>query len=509
MLVTNLPAASTAASTRHAEARLLQTAPPPLCGPAAGVSTSLTVDGWVNTPTTYSLSQLQALPQTTETDPFFAATTQKFTGVPLYQLLGFPEAGGSGLGSVIKADTSGPQGASQKNDLTRFSVMVTGSDCFQALFSAAELDPFWSGTTTPGLLALAEGDETMTGPATGPIGTSGANGDFRMIMPSDAKGSRRVSNVVEITVLAPPPETDSLGTNGTCAANVEGVPSTSLSVSDWVNTPTTYNATQLAAQPNQSTVDDPFFGTGPAEEEFTGVSLSNLLGFPQSSPSPANNNGLGSIIAPDNPGPQAPSAQKNDLTRFGVMVTGDDCFQAFFSAAELDPFWAGPAQPPIIAYAESLESQGAPATGPLGTSGANGFARMIIPTDAKGSRRVSNVVDIQVISPSSPVITWATPADITAGTPLDSTQLDASAPVGGAFTYTPAAGTVLGQGQQQLRALFVPTPGSNYTLSAAAVELQVDPPPVVPEVPWVPLLPISAGVLLLGFVFWRRHRANT
>ena len=57
-----------------------------------------------------------------------------------------------------------------------------------------------------------------------------------------------------------------------------------------------------------------------------------------------------------------------------------------------------------------------------------------------------------------PSITWPTPADITYGTALSGTQLDATANVQGTFTYTPAAGTVLGAGNDQtLSVSFAPT----------------------------------------------------
>ena len=46
-----------------------------------------------------------------------------------------------------------------------------------------------------------------------------------------------------------------------------------------------------------------------------------------------------------------------------------------------------------------------------------------------------------VIGQATPVITWANPADITYGTPLSATQLDATASVAGNFDYTPAAGS--------------------------------------------------------------------
>ena len=51
---------------------------------------------------------------------------------------------------------------------------------------------------------------------------------------------------------------------------------------------------------------------------------------------------------------------------------------------------------------------------------------------------------------ATPTVTWAAPAAITYGTALSATQLDATASVPGTFTYTPAAGTILGAGTQTL-----------------------------------------------------------
>ena len=47
------------------------------------------------------------------------------------------------------------------------------------------------------------------------------------------------------------------------------------------------------------------------------------------------------------------------------------------------------------------------------------------------------------------MITWADPADITYGTALSGTQLDATASVPGTLTYTPAAGAGAGRGRDQ------------------------------------------------------------
>ena len=80
-----------------------------------------------------------------------------------------------------------------------------------------------------------------------------------------------------------------------------------------------------------------------------------------------------------------------------------------------------------------------------------------------------------VIFQQPPAITWPTPANIVYGTPLSGAQLDATSPVGGAFSYAPSAGTVLTVGQHTLTATFSPTDTTDYTTSSATVILTVVP----------------------------------
>jgi hypothetical protein len=81
---------------------------------------------------------------------------------------------------------------------------------------------------------------------------------------------------------------------------------------------------------------------------------------------------------------------------------------------------------------------------------------------------------ILTVTKGVPVITWANPASIFVGTPLSSTQLNATANVAGTFTYVPAAGTILLAGNHTLTAVFQPTDGVNYVVpDAAEVSLTV------------------------------------
>jgi len=63
----------------------------------------------------------------------------------------------------------------------------------------------------------------------------------------------------------------------------------------------------------------------------------------------------------------------------------------------------------------------------------------------------------------TPTITWANPADITFGTALSGTQLNATASVDGTFVYSPPAGTILNAGAGQILSVdFTPTYTANY-----------------------------------------------
>ena len=74
---------------------------------------------------------------------------------------------------------------------------------------------------------------------------------------------------------------------------------------------------------------------------------------------------------------------------------------------------------------------------------------------------------------SSALISWGTPAPISYGTALSSTQLNAKANVAGTFVYTPAAGAVLKAGTQTLTAVFTPTDTNTYSAATATVPLTV------------------------------------
>ncbi len=131
----------------------------------------------------------------------------------------------------------------------------------------------------------------------------------------------------------------------------------------------------------------------------------------------------------------------------------------------------------------------------VGTYGSSTTSGVITATASSPnfSNNVSNTDNVVFQQP--PVITWPTPANIVYGTALGGAQLDATTTVAGAFSYTPAAGTVLAVGQHTLMVTFSPTDTTHYTSSSASVMLTV-----VPVTPSLSLTSNSNPVFLSNAV---------
>ena len=104
------------------------------------------------------------------------------------------------------------------------------------------------------------------------------------------------------------------------------------------------------------------------------------------------------------------------------------------------------------------------------------------------------------VAKATPTITWPTPQNITYGTPLSATQLNATATFGGpavpgTFAYTPPAGTVLPAGVgQTLSTTFTPTDPANYNTQTANVTITVG--KITPDITWPMPLDIAYGTAL-------------
>jgi DMSO/TMAO reductase YedYZ molybdopterin-dependent catalytic subunit len=175
-------------TTPHAAFAFPSSAPPPAPGCKAGVSKSFGVSGDVINPQSFTLGKLQEFkPSTTVQDDFVrgsSAISGEFAGVLLWDLL-------NKVGISINPKV--------KNDLDRKYVVVTGADCYQAVFAMSELDPSAAGSTqiTVAYAQWINGQEASL------VG----NGFARLIVPGDKKGARRVSNIAQIQVISVPPPT--------------------------------------------------------------------------------------------------------------------------------------------------------------------------------------------------------------------------------------------------------------------------------------------------------------
>jgi DMSO/TMAO reductase YedYZ molybdopterin-dependent catalytic subunit len=271
----------------------------------AGPTTQFTVTGDVVAPATYALSDLQALPPTTETVTFQTMSgpqTGTFTGPTLWTLL----------------NTVGLQTPAVKNGILRQYVVAEGSDGYTSLFSLGEPAPQFGGSNPQNLVAYQQDGAPL-----------GSTGFARIVAAKDNFGGRYVSNLANLQV-------------GTAPSNPSqgGGETTQLYLSGAVQTPGVYTLSSLEALPaTTETVTYLSAGT-PVTATFTGVSLWTLL------------SDAGIVTNP---------AIKNDILNYYVLATGTDGYEAIFSLGELDPMFGGTGAPDLIAY----EVNG----GPLGADG--------------------------------------------------------------------------------------------------------------------------------------------
>jgi hypothetical protein len=291
------------------------------------------ISGQVADPGIYNLPT--TTPVTTVSVTYAAAgipVSDAYTGTALWNLL---------------ADAGGVTTTTAKNDILSKYVIATGSDGYQAVFSAGEIDPMFGNQ--PVLVAYAD-----TG---GQLGPNAPDGLARMVVPGDIAGGRYVSDLVSLQV-------ESLPEPGPGAS---GGISPQATLSGAVADPTIVTPETLAAL-NQSTKETATYlaGSSPTTDTYTGVSLWTLI------------QDAGLLTDP---------AIKNDLLGFAVVATGSDGYRAIISLGEIAPMFGN--QPDLVAYTDT--------GGQLGPSGADGALRLIVPGDVAGGRYVSNLVSLQVI----------------------------------------------------------------------------------------------------------------
>jgi hypothetical protein len=115
-----------------------------------------------------------------------------------------------------------------------------------------------------------------------------------------------------------------------------------------------------------------------------------------------------------------------------------------------------------------------PEAGELLAPGSHELTVTFTPADGLNYTDAEASASLTVVETLPTEIGWPTPPAISYGTPLGDTQLNATAPVPGAFVYTPAAGNVLAPGTYTLQAAFTPEDSLRYAPAQATVDLVVE-----------------------------------
>jgi molybdate transport system substrate-binding protein len=143
---------------------------------------AVTVDGQVLNPITLTAADLETNFSSQTLDVTYLSgedtVSTSFTGVPLWQVI-------SAAQPNLNADV--------RNDRISTFIVVTGSDGYQAVISWGEIDPEFANQ--PILLAYAEEGAPI----------ADEQGPIRLVVPTDGRGGRYVSGVVNISLRDAPP----------------------------------------------------------------------------------------------------------------------------------------------------------------------------------------------------------------------------------------------------------------------------------------------------------------
>ena len=175
-----------------------------------------------------------------------------------------------------------------------------------------------------------------------------------------------------------------------------------------------------------------------------------------------------------------------------LIVTADDKKHA-----------VGESNPPLTAnYSGFVNGESTIATPPTLSTAANsgspaGSYAIVVTGGADPNYTISGVDGtLTVTAQQVPLVTWSSPANVTYGTALGGTHLNASSSVAGTFSYSPASGTVLDAGIHTLTVTFTPTDTVTYTTVSKHVAIVVD--KAVPTNTWDTPSSITYGTALGG-----------
>jgi hypothetical protein len=159
-------------------------------GIGGGISQSFALAGQIVNPRAFNLTDLQALPQTSQHVTYQAGSTTvsgTFTGVSLWTLLTSIQAG---QGILTNPNI--------KNDLLGKFLVATGSDGYKAVIALGEIAPNFGNKAY-----MIATDFTPDGGSD--PGSLGSDGFARLVATGDIKGGRYVSNLVGLEILNAPP----------------------------------------------------------------------------------------------------------------------------------------------------------------------------------------------------------------------------------------------------------------------------------------------------------------
>jgi len=97
---------------------------------------------------------------------------------------------------------------------------------------------------------------------------------------------------------------------------------------------------------------------------------------------------------------------------------------------------------------------------------------------------------VLVVNKATPSITWTSPATIAFGTALSSTQLSATSPVAGTYTYLPTNGSVLNAGTNNMVLTFRAADSNNYATPVSRTNFLV----VTKATPVISNLPVASAI---------------
>jgi N-acetylneuraminic acid mutarotase len=358
-------------------------------------------------------------------------------------------------------DTNGNQG--NLNDLWEYEPLPPPNTTTTTLTPAPTPNPSYYGESV-----------TLKAAVTSSGGTppNGENVSFRI--GTTTLGTAQLSSgVASLTTTALPTGTDSVTAIYGGDASFAG--STSTAVSQVVNEATP----SVTAWPTASSIT---YGQTLASSTLSGGASTPAGSFAFTTPTTAPNAGIAS---------QSVTFTPTDATDYSTL-TGT----ASVTVGKATPSVTTWPTASSITYGQTLASStlSGGASTPAGSfafttpktvpnAGTASQSVTFIPTDTTDYTGASGSVQL-IVNKTTPTITWPAPANVSAGTALSSTQLDATfswTVVGSTVTvpgnpvYLPASGTVESTfGAQTLSVTFTPTDTTDYTAASATVTLTVN-----------------------------------